>query len=65
MARVHRMNQSRSTHVVRFVVNDSVEAVLYDKNAAKFATMDMANTAQGKADAPLRLSDLVALLSDT
>jgi SNF2 family DNA or RNA helicase len=64
MARVHRMNQTRETHVLRFVVNDSIEAVLHQLNAERFAKMDMANTAQGAADAPLKLSDVAALLSD-
>jgi SNF2 family DNA or RNA helicase len=65
IARVHRMNQSRETHVYRFVINNSIEAVLHKLNTEKFAKMDMANTAQAAADAPLKLSDIAALLSDT
>jgi SNF2 family DNA or RNA helicase len=64
MARVHRMNQTQQTQVVRFVVNDSIEAALHSLNADKFASMDMANGGNGAADAPLALSDVAALLSD-
>lgn len=64
MARVHRMNQTRQTHVARFVVNDSIEAALHRLNAAKFAKLDMVNSGNGAADAPLALSDVAALLSD-
>jgi hypothetical protein len=40
VARFHRMNQMRQTQVIRFVVTDSIEAVLHQLNTSKFAKMD-------------------------
>lgn len=69
VARIHRMNQVSETRVVRFVVEDTVEAALHKLTSAKASQMDMASTtAQGrssKASEPkLKLSDVAYMLFD-
>ena len=61
------MNQPRETSVLRFVINDSVEAALHSLTSAKAAKMDMSSSsAKGKqgAEPPLTLSDVATMLFD-
>jgi SNF2 family DNA or RNA helicase len=67
VARIHRMNQSRETQVIRFVVNDTVEASLHRLTSTKAAKMDMMGTSLAGAKAsesPLTLSDVANMLFD-
>jgi SNF2 family DNA or RNA helicase len=68
VARIHRMNQLRETQVVRFVMDDTVEAALHSLTSAKAAKMDMSSSAVSKdkdREAPLSLSDVAVLLFDS
>lgn len=68
VARIHRMNQVRETQVMRFVMNDTVEAALHSLTSAKAAKMDMSSNALSKnkgREAPLSLSDVAVLLFDS
>ena len=63
------MNQKSETRVVRFIVEDTVEAALHQLTAAKAAQMDMAITsAQGRAAAAsepkLTVTDVAHMLFD-
>lgn len=67
VARIHRMNQARETQVLRFVVDDTVEASLHRLTSAKAARMDMSGTALAGAkvaEPPLTLSDVATMLFD-
>jgi hypothetical protein len=69
VARIHRMNQKRETQVIRFVVNDSVEAALHSLTAAKAAKMDMSmatpSSSNKGGEPPLSLSDVTTMLFDS
>ena len=69
VARVHRMKQQRETRTYRFIVDDTIEAVLHRLNLEKAAQLDTLHGAAGAGGhdtgAPLMLSDVVRLLSDT
>lgn len=65
VGRVHRIGQTRDTHVHRFVVQRSVEASLSKLTQAKAAHMDMgATTARTlkTAEAALTIGDVAVML---
>lgn len=67
VARIHRMNQTKNTRVVRFVVDGTVEAALHTLNSSRAAGMDMVGSAKGagKTNEPtLTLSDVACMLFD-
>lgn len=69
VARIHRMNQTSETRVVRFVVDSTVEAALHTLTSAKASQMDMASTtAHGHGSAAsepkLTVTDVAYMLFD-
>lgn len=66
VARIHRLTQTRATQVIRFVVDDTVEAALHRLTSAKAAKMDMASSSSAaRRDPPLTVADVALLLFDS